>query len=124
MVERLLGPGYGSGRRFGIDLKPGTPFGDIPSSKPGFLGKTQDRPGRSGGFTLADVTDGYVFLGPVTEWKMVRRIEGAYTPARVREINRRRQVEEGDRTKVWTVADLEKEAEADDLEWRSFFENQ
>jgi hypothetical protein len=123
MLEKLLGDELAAGRRFGVDLRAGTPLGDLPSSKAGYLGRSRaGTPAKTGNFTLSDVADGYVVLVPACEWKMARPIENFYTPDHVREIVRRIQIERGDRSATVTASELEAKARQEDARWRQSYE--
>lgn len=64
----------GPARGTGFDLA-GTVFGAAP-----VVDIRGYRDGRSSGFTLEDVADGYVFLAPAAEWEPVTLIDGFVTP--------------------------------------------
>lgn len=112
----------------GFDLKQGTPLGGLRSADYGYLGRGPKSAGyqpamRCGNeFTLSDVMDGYVFLVPVSQFKMVTRIEGALTPEVLRELQRRLRIEAGDPNLAVTREDIERKSREIDAEWRAIIE--
>lgn len=84
-----------SDRPIGFDIRQGTVVGDVPVKAQGYLPPTEKfGPARADGFTLAHVTDGYVFLAPRAHFKMVRPIE--VNDRMLGEYLRRKRIETGD----------------------------
>jgi tripeptide aminopeptidase len=73
-VDALMREPEAPGPGTGFDLA-GTAFGRAP-----VLDIRGYRDGRSSGFTLADIADGYVYLAPIAEWRPVTLIPGFATP--------------------------------------------
>ena len=133
-LERMLaatsaassGPAAAAG--VGFDTRPGTAIGNLPSSEYGYIGRGPRSSGyrpamRCGNqFTLADTTDGYVYLLPVSQFRMVNRIEGALTPENVLELQRRLQVEAGDQELTVTREEIERMSQDADAKWRAEIE--
>lgn len=72
-IERVAMQSFTRDGSFGMDLA-GTKLGAVPIPRAGFVD------GKSAGFTLSDVADGYVFLGPVSQWLPVTPLRDFVTP--------------------------------------------
>ncbi|WP_435016093.1 hypothetical protein TA3x_003653 [Tundrisphaera sp. TA3] len=75
-------------QRGGFDTR-GTPFGDLPASSRGYYR------GKAAGFSMADVHDGYVYLGPPDRFTPVGVIADFVTPDNLDDANRQLRVEKG-----------------------------
>lgn len=111
--------------RFGMDVTARTPFGDMPSDWTGYIPKNRNGSGsvaRSGSFVLSDVTDGYVYLAPMSQWRMQKRVPGMYTPEAIKEIVKHKQADTGKSDVKVTLPELLELDEAEDRLWKSQWE--
>lgn len=116
MVEELLGDEAGTAR-FGMDLQ-GTILGAVPSMADGYL-PMQKRPAPEG-FTLADIADGYIYLGPQSQWRVSEPIRGIYdNPKNLQLVLERKRIAAGDRQLTVTPQQLEQADRAASVRWQN-----
>lgn len=72
-IERKAMPIFARQGPFGVDLA-GSALGTVPVPRKGYVD------GKSAGFTLSDLADGYVFLAPQAHWLPVTPIADFVTP--------------------------------------------